>query len=361
MGTNPIPTTIEQLLYGAANCIDGVINPANRSICHTSETATPWIAIDYGTSVTVQRVEIFNRHHCCGSRTKNVDVRISDELPTSETQMFSGGTLLGHFAGPGTDGQHIVISGQAASGRYVIVQMDNGGLPMNLDEVKAFGSFTPRGCIEEYGIDFYGRDIPGGMKTTADSQECADFAASITGGLYWTFKKNEKMCYVKSSNSGRTTNGLAVSGSRKCGWSSIFEKSAPFELKRNALLTTLPSLPREWMVEFEFKPTNFDHSGWTNIFHMTTAPWGTASLQCSITPEGLFSMMSHDNQNGNYHQNFPPPPIGKWTKIRVSQELIDGKFRYRIFIDEREETNVENSAAVEFENVKVFAADPFHE
>ena len=116
------------------------------------------------------------------------------------------------------------------------------------------------------------------------------------------------------------------------GWSSIFEKSAPFELKRNALLTTLPSLPREWMVEFEFKPTNFDHSGWTNIFHMTTAPGGTGFLQCSITPEGLFSIMSHDNQNGNYHQNFPPPPIGKWTKIRVSQELLDGKFRYRIFI-----------------------------
>ena len=35
--------------------------------------------------------------------------------------------------------------------------------------------------------------------------------------------------------------------------------------------------------------------------------------------------------------------------------------RYRIFIDEREETNVENSAAVEFENVKVFAADSWWE
>jgi hypothetical protein len=97
----------------AGNCIDGVINSANgESICHTNNDATPWIAIDYGTSVSVQRVELFNRHDNYGSRTKNVDVRISNELPTSETQMFSGGTLLGHFAGPGTDGQHIVISGQ---------------------------------------------------------------------------------------------------------------------------------------------------------------------------------------------------------------------------------------------------------
>ena len=103
--------------FGAANCIDGEIRDVDhgpdgiRSICHTNDEATPWIAIDYGTFVIVQRVEIFNRP-AYGSRTRNVDVRISDELPTSGSQMFSGGTLFGHFAGPGTDGQHIIISGQ---------------------------------------------------------------------------------------------------------------------------------------------------------------------------------------------------------------------------------------------------------
>ena len=49
------------------------------------------------------------------------------------------------------------VLGQAASGRYVIVQMDNGGLPMNLDEVKAFGDspfgrFTPQGDITKLSI-----------------------------------------------------------------------------------------------------------------------------------------------------------------------------------------------------------------
>ena len=91
----------------AKQCIDGA-----GTNCHTGNDATPWLAIDYGTSVTVQRVEIFNRRDCCGQRTRNVDVRISDELPTSASQMFSGGTLLGHFAGPGTNGQHIIILGQ---------------------------------------------------------------------------------------------------------------------------------------------------------------------------------------------------------------------------------------------------------
>ena len=103
--------------YGAEKCIDGDTDRPDVEdgvglMCHTEEEPTPWIAIDYGTKVTVQRVEIFNRRECCGERTRNVHVRISNELPTSGSEMFSGGTLLGQFAGPGTDGQHIIISGQ---------------------------------------------------------------------------------------------------------------------------------------------------------------------------------------------------------------------------------------------------------
>ena len=103
-------------VYGAGNCIDGNTAPVSTlpyfGICHSGRgEAAPWIAIDYGTRVIVERVEIFNRDGS-GDRTRNVDVRISDELPTSGSQMFSGGTLLGHFAGPATDGQHIIISGQ---------------------------------------------------------------------------------------------------------------------------------------------------------------------------------------------------------------------------------------------------------
>ena len=154
--------------FEAERCIDGdtdgpdehagshhAVRPSGGFMCHTEGEPTPWIAVDYNTTVTVQRVEIFNRLQCCGNRTRNVDVRISDELPTSGIHMFSGGHLLGHFAGPGSDGQLITISGQklqskysmrinipgqAKSGRYVIVQMDNGeDSPLNLKEVTAFG------------------------------------------------------------------------------------------------------------------------------------------------------------------------------------------------------------------------------
>ena len=99
--------------YVPAKCIDGETDiPDDGGVCHTHHEPAPWIAIDYGTTVNVQRVELFNRVACCGDRTKDVNVRISDELPTSGSQMFSGGTLLGHFAGPGINRQQITISGQ---------------------------------------------------------------------------------------------------------------------------------------------------------------------------------------------------------------------------------------------------------
>ena len=95
--------------FGAANCIDG--NTKSGQVCASHEENAPWLAIDYGSEFFIERVEIFNRNGA-GGRTRNVNVRISDELPTSGSKMFSGGSLLGHFDGPATNGQHIVISGE---------------------------------------------------------------------------------------------------------------------------------------------------------------------------------------------------------------------------------------------------------
>merc|ERR1711963_721911 len=130
---------------------------------------------------------------------------------------FSGGSLLGHFAGPASDGQHIIISGPTLSGRYVIVQMDNGmGAFLNLREVKAFGE---EGCTIEQATDYFGWDLEGGskIKVTANIQECADYSASTPGSRFWTWSKTTKKCYPKSSKAGRQEAGIeVVSGNNRC-------------------------------------------------------------------------------------------------------------------------------------------------
>ena len=142
--------------FEADKCIDGDTTSGYYSMCHSEDEPVPWLAIDYGTTVTVQRVEIFNRQDCCGSRTRNVDVRISEStIPHTALWFFTGGSLFGQFRGPATDGQQITMKGvksccetliadkrppgEAMSGRYVIVQMNNGNDALNLKEVKAFG------------------------------------------------------------------------------------------------------------------------------------------------------------------------------------------------------------------------------
>ena len=113
-------------------------------------------------------------------------------------------------------------------------------------------------------------------------------------------------------------------------WRLIFEKSGPFELKKNALLTTLPRLHREWMVEFDFKPTKYSHHGWTSIFQMF-AHQRFAQQMFYRSPNGLH-ICSNINEN-EFCQDYPSPRIGNWTPIKISRELVGKKFsKYRIFI-----------------------------
>ena len=127
-------------------------------------------------------------------------------------------------------------------------------------------------------------------------------------------------------------------------WTPIFE----FEMGAKKKLTWsghfefLPSLTREWMVEFKFHPANFDYDGWTNIFHMTTGdnkgPIGSRIPAVFYHPQRGLVICSHINGNSNYCQDFKNIfpwrlRMGATFFIRVSQELLDGFYpRYIIFI-----------------------------
>ena len=95
----------------ADNCIDG---ETGGKLCHTKSEAAPWLAIDYGQPVSVKSVEIFNRKGQYAHRLKNVDIRVADEHPKSDSgnKMFTGGHLFGHFKGPAEKDEEILVTGQ---------------------------------------------------------------------------------------------------------------------------------------------------------------------------------------------------------------------------------------------------------
>jgi hypothetical protein len=119
-------------------CIDGREDVGH---CRTLSEAAPWLALDYGSEVKVSSVVLINRIDRNWDRTKNVNIRVSSTLPVSGSEMFTGGQLLGTFAGPGTSGPRIeVTGGTELTGRYVVVQMDHtsAALMLNLQEVTAW-------------------------------------------------------------------------------------------------------------------------------------------------------------------------------------------------------------------------------
>jgi len=127
----------------AAKCIDGVKTDSGN-MCHTDcDTNAPWLALEFLEPVKVTNVDIYNRGDTAeaAARLKNVEVRLTDELPTSDDQMYTEGQLLGTFQGPGTLGHVIRVESSAKTGRYVLIQM-NHRTCLNLQEVEVFGSVS---------------------------------------------------------------------------------------------------------------------------------------------------------------------------------------------------------------------------
>ena len=136
--TNAHMSTVVNNNNAATNCIDG--RKTYGMSCHSNcnETA-PWLALEFPDPVKVTRVDIYNRRGEHGARTKNLEVRLTNDLPTSGDQMYTGGELLGTFVGPGVGGEIIKVEGSALTGRYILIQMDSEDY-LNLLEVEAFGS-----------------------------------------------------------------------------------------------------------------------------------------------------------------------------------------------------------------------------
>ena len=60
------------------------------------------------------------------------------------------------------------------------------------------------------------------------------------------------------------------------------------------------------------------------------------------------------------YRHFPDqPPVGVWTYIQISQTLEGERYMYRMFIGGEEVHAVENTEPREFQDVKVYASNPW--
>ena len=132
--------SVTEEVCGPANlCIDSDLN----TFCHTAPNGdtAPWFALMFSDSVTVTDIELeISRGK--RDRVGNVEVRITNCLPTDGNTKFTGGEFFGNFSGPDTPGRFVSLSNKPTQGRFVLVQRDQGEYPNNvliMEDIRVFG------------------------------------------------------------------------------------------------------------------------------------------------------------------------------------------------------------------------------
>ena len=95
----------------------------------------------FSDSVTVTDIELeISRGK--RDRVGNVEVRITNCLPTDGNTKFTCGEFFGNFSGPDTPGRFVSLSNKPTQGRFVLVQRDQGEYPNNvliMEDIRVFG------------------------------------------------------------------------------------------------------------------------------------------------------------------------------------------------------------------------------
>jgi hypothetical protein len=107
----------------AVKCHDGI--KIGSDICATKAEVAPWLALDFGYPVEVTRVVVHTGPD--DSQMKNLVVRLTDTLPSTSDNPYTGGTLLGGLPGPFKNSLTLVVTHglgvKSVRGKYVLIQL----------------------------------------------------------------------------------------------------------------------------------------------------------------------------------------------------------------------------------------------
>ena len=110
-------------------------------------------------------------------------------------------------------------------------------------------------------------------------------------------------------------------------WTTSFSLPREIVLEKNALLTDLPVLAKEWRVSFEIKPTSYKYNGYAQILHMTTGGKSgkigdrTPALWIHKTKGVYIATTLNDKPNeGNFFKE-KKPPLNEWASVEIREPV----------------------------------------
>ena len=172
-------------------------------------------------------------------------------------------------------------------------------------------------------------------------------------------------------------------------WTTAFSLEGEHGIAKNTLLTTLPSMTKEWKVTFEVNPTDYGFRSYASVLHLTIGGKGTGSgakvrdylykyTNTKIHKYKYYSKVGDRipgiwfhkskgvlvstalNGKASYNKFVKPlPPVGAWTRIEISQRMVSSQNTFSITIGNQQVFTKPNTKPVELSDVKVFAGNPW--
>ncbi|XP_047131095.1 uncharacterized protein LOC100215669 isoform X2 [Hydra vulgaris] len=145
-----------------------------------------------------------------------------------------------------------------------------------------------------------------------------------------------------------------------------FVGSSPFELVKGKIIAEIPKLFKEFLVSFDVYPREFV-AGWHSVIHFSigsdSAHYGDRVPGIWFNADGKGGLHVSAPINGNLNRFFNTNPIGlnQWSNIEVSQILRNSVYVYTIKINKEIVFSEINNQVQSFDNVKVYAADPWYD
>jgi len=137
----------------------------------------------------------------------------------------------------------------------------------------------------------------------------------------------------------------------------VYKLPGEHHLEQNILLTSLPTLGKQWRLTFDLLPSEYISKGWANCLHLLGKGQnaGERGLLLSFKGEGIFVRTAHSTGRLPSHHL---PIIDQWTTIVIDQVQKDGKHLFSVSIGDKEVFNAETAKPEKLVDVKVFASDP---
>ncbi|XP_065662129.1 uncharacterized protein LOC136084866 isoform X2 [Hydra vulgaris] len=134
-------------------------------------------------------------------------------------------------------------------------------------------------------------------------------------------------------------------------------------LIKGLYLGTLNVMMKEYTVSFNLKPKSYS-KGLKNVLHFTfdndIVENGDRNpgVWFHENGSGKLAIFVVVNNIGNYSIETPPLTLNKWSFVKISQILSNGKYWLSVDLNGVNIHRVENYNVTNFKNVKVYASDP---